>query len=119
MPFRYRKRSSVGNYVPSAACLKRSRSFPDSLSEFSVPLLPECHARHLRVSCCSRGPTAAGGDRHSSRHESRQEPVCSSERPSGVDQPALATLCCHWRGDRPPFLRVVCLDGAEESPPFG
>jgi transposase len=42
MPFRYRKRSSVGNCVPSAARLKRSKSFPDSLSEFSVPLLPEC-----------------------------------------------------------------------------
>ena len=42
MPFRCRKRSNVGNYVPSAPRLKRSRSFPDSLSEFSVPLLPEC-----------------------------------------------------------------------------
>ena len=34
MPFRYRKRSNVGNYAPSAAPLKRSRSFPNSLSEF-------------------------------------------------------------------------------------
>jgi hypothetical protein len=32
----------VGNYAPSAARPKQSRSFPDSLSEFSVPLLPEC-----------------------------------------------------------------------------
>ena len=32
----------MGNYAPSAARPKQSRSFPDSLSEFSVPLLPEC-----------------------------------------------------------------------------
>ncbi len=42
MPFRYRKRSNVGNYVPCAVRLKRLKSFPDSLSEFSAPLLPEC-----------------------------------------------------------------------------
>jgi hypothetical protein len=41
-------RSNVGNYAPSAAPLKRSRSFPDSLSEFSVPLLPECRERECR-----------------------------------------------------------------------
>ena len=39
-----RKRSNVGNYVPCAARPKQSRSSPDSLSEFSVPLLPECRS---------------------------------------------------------------------------
>ena len=32
----------MGNYAPSAVRPKQSRSFPDFLSEFSVPLLPEC-----------------------------------------------------------------------------
>ena len=42
VPVRCQRLSSRGNYVPSAARSKRSRSIPDSLSEFSVPLLPEC-----------------------------------------------------------------------------
>ena len=49
------------------------------------------------------------------RDKSRSVP---QNAPSGVDQPALATICCHGRGDRPPFLRAVCTDGAEESPAF-
>jgi hypothetical protein len=36
-----------GNYVPCAARPKQSRSSPDSLSEFSVPLLPGCLPRPL------------------------------------------------------------------------
>jgi len=39
----------VGNFVLSAARPRRLRSFPNSLSEFSVPLLPECQSRYKGI----------------------------------------------------------------------